>query len=56
MVHLVLQHGLAVGNAIQTCENKQQAIARLDPEQKDKGGAAAKATIRMLEIKKDLVG
>ncbi len=49
---LVLQHNLALGNGIQTVENKMQAITRADPAQKNKGAGAAEAALRMLEIKK----
>ncbi|MCB9988896.1 MAG: 6,7-dimethyl-8-ribityllumazine synthase [Rhodospirillales bacterium] len=49
---LTLQNDLALGNGILTVENRQQAIVRADPEQKNKGGAAAEAALRMLEIKR----
>lgn len=49
---LVLEHGLALGNAILTVENEAQALARAKPDQKDKGGEAAKAALRMLEVKR----
>ncbi|HZV18921.1 MAG TPA: 6,7-dimethyl-8-ribityllumazine synthase [Sphingobium sp.] len=42
--------GIAIGNGILTVENEAQAQVRADPAQKDKGGEAAKAAIRMLEI------
>ncbi|MET0239972.1 MAG: 6,7-dimethyl-8-ribityllumazine synthase [Sphingobium sp.] len=42
--------GIAIGNGILTVENEAQALARADAGQKDKGGEAAKAAIRMLEI------
>ena len=42
--------GTAIGNGILTVENEDQAQVRADPAQKDKGGEAAKAAIRMLEI------
>lgn len=42
--------GISIGNGILTTENEAQAIVRADPKQADKGGAAAKAAIRMLEI------
>lgn len=43
--------GIAIGNGILTVENEAQALVRADPEQKDKGGEAAKAAIAMFEIK-----
>ncbi len=48
---LALEHTLAVGNAILTCETKQQAIERADPERQNRGGAAAAACLRMIELK-----
>jgi 6,7-dimethyl-8-ribityllumazine synthase len=42
--------GIAIGNGILTVENEAQALVRADPAQKDKGGEAAKAAARMLEI------
>jgi 6,7-dimethyl-8-ribityllumazine synthase len=42
--------GIAIGNGILTVENEAQAQVRADPAQKDKGGEAAKAAIRMLDI------
>ena len=43
---------LALGNGILTVENKAQAIARADPQQKNKGGFAADTCLRMIELKK----
>ncbi len=42
--------GIAIGNGILTVENEAQALVRADPAQKDKGGEAARAAVRMLEI------
>lgn len=42
--------GIAVGNGVLTTENEAQAIVRADPAQLDKGGAAALAAIRLLEV------
>lgn len=42
--------GIAIGNGILTVENEAQALVRADRTQKDKGGEAAKAALRMLEI------
>ena len=50
---LVQAHNLALGNAILTVENEDQALARAKSDQKNKGGEAAKAALRMLEIKQD---
>jgi 6,7-dimethyl-8-ribityllumazine synthase len=43
--------GLAIGNGILTVEDEAQALARARPDEKDKGGEAAKAALAMLELK-----
>ena len=43
--------GIVIGNGILTVENEQQAIVRADPDQKDKGGEAAKAALALLALK-----
>ena len=43
--------GLAIGNGILTVETEAQALARADPQNKDKGGEAAKAALAMLALK-----
>ena len=43
--------GLAIGNGILTVENEAQALARARPDEKDKGGEAAKAALAMLKLK-----
>ncbi|WP_343344597.1 6,7-dimethyl-8-ribityllumazine synthase [Sphingomicrobium sp. XHP0239] len=42
--------GIAIGNAILTVENRDQAEARADPARKDKGGEAAAAVLAMIEL------
>jgi 6,7-dimethyl-8-ribityllumazine synthase len=42
--------GIAIGNGILTVENEIQALVRADPSQKDKGGEAAVAAMRLLEL------
>lgn len=49
---LAYKNHLAIGYGIITCENEKQALARADIKQKDKGGVAAIACLRMVEIKK----
>lgn len=49
---IALTEALALGNAILTVENEEQAIARADKTRKNKGGDAAQAALRMLEIKR----
>jgi 6,7-dimethyl-8-ribityllumazine synthase len=46
--------GVPIGNGILTTENEAQAIARADPAQLDKGGAAAAAALAMLDLKERL--
>jgi 6,7-dimethyl-8-ribityllumazine synthase len=48
---LALRHALAIGNGILTCTTKEQAMERADPTRKNRGGAAAEACLRMLELK-----
>ncbi|HEY5712110.1 MAG TPA: 6,7-dimethyl-8-ribityllumazine synthase [Allosphingosinicella sp.] len=43
--------GLAIGNGILTVENEAQALARARPDDKDKGGEAAKAALLMLALR-----
>lgn len=42
---------LAIGNGILTVENEAQALARAKRSEKDKGGEAAKAALRMMELR-----
>ena len=48
---LVLEHNLALGNAILTVEDEEQALARADAERMNKGGGAAEAALSMLNLK-----
>jgi 6,7-dimethyl-8-ribityllumazine synthase len=48
--------GIAIGNGILTVENEAQALARAKRSDKDKGGEAAKAAIRMMELREKLGG
>jgi 6,7-dimethyl-8-ribityllumazine synthase len=43
--------GIPIGNGILTVENEAQALVRADPQQKDKGGEAARAALRLLALK-----
>lgn len=45
------RYALAVGNGILTCDTREQAIQRADLKQMDRGGAAAEACLRMIELK-----
>ena len=50
---LVLQHGIALGYGILTTENREQAIARSRRDQHDRGGAAARACLAMIKMKRE---
>ncbi|MDI1294582.1 MAG: 6,7-dimethyl-8-ribityllumazine synthase [bacterium] len=43
--------GIAIGNGILTVENEAQALTRARPDEKDKGGEAAKAAVAMLGLR-----
>ena len=43
--------GLPIGNGILTTENEAQALTRAKPDEKNKGGEAAKAALAMLALK-----
>ncbi len=43
--------GLAIGNGILTVEDEAQALTRARPDEKDKGGEAAKAALAMLKLR-----
>lgn len=51
---LVLQHNLALGNAILTVENEAQALARADRLVKNKGGEAAHVALAMRDLRRRL--
>ena len=54
LMDLAVDHQLAIGNGIITVENEAQAIARSKPDQKDKGGFAASACLRMIQLRDGL--
>ena len=43
--------GAAIGNGILTVENEAQALARARPDDKDKGGDAARAALAMIGLR-----
>lgn len=51
---LAVTHHLALGNGVLTVHNEQQALRRSDPAQKNFGGQAARAAIRMISVKQQL--
>ena len=48
---LALKYSLALGYGILTVENQEQALARARRSEQDRGGHAARACLRMLELK-----
>ena len=52
LMDLALAENLAIGYGILTVENRDQAMARARRDRKDKGGEAARACLRMIELKK----
>lgn len=55
---LAVNEGLAIGYGILTCENEQQALHRANPSGngRDHGGAAARACLAMVEVKRQFAG
>lgn len=54
LMDLTIRDNLVVGNGILTVENIDQAKVRAARDQKNKGGEAARAALRMLKIKTKL--
>ena len=52
IMDLTLAELLPIGNGILTVEDSDQAWARADPDQKDKGGDAARAALSMAGLAK----
>lgn len=55
VLDLSVEHNLALGMGVLTCENIEQAEYRADKNKKDYGGAAARAALRMVELKKQIL-
>jgi 6,7-dimethyl-8-ribityllumazine synthase len=51
VMELVIDAALPLGNGILTVENREQAWARADVQQKNKGGAAAQAALDMIAVR-----
>ena len=51
---IAVLEGIAVGNGILTVENDEQAWARARVSEMDKGGAAAKAALAMVELRRKM--
>ena len=53
IMNLSIRNKKPIGNGIITCLNKDQALIRSNPDGKNKGGEAAKATLSVMGIIKD---
>jgi 6,7-dimethyl-8-ribityllumazine synthase len=56
LMTLSLDHNIAIGYGVLTVDTEAQAIHRADPKQLDKGGDAAFACLRMIELKCRFLG
>lgn len=54
MQDLALEYSLAIGNGILTVNNREQAMVRARVDNKNLGGNAAKACLRMIDIKREM--
>ena len=52
LMDLATNSSVAMGFGILTCETMQQARVRADINQKNKGGEAARACLRMIDVKR----
>jgi 6,7-dimethyl-8-ribityllumazine synthase len=52
LMDLAVQRGALIGNGILTTDDGRQARVRADPHGKDKGGAAARAALALVQIKR----
>jgi 6,7-dimethyl-8-ribityllumazine synthase len=56
LMALAIEHNVAIGFGVLTCDTEEQAVHRADPKQLDKGGDAALACLRMIELKCRFLG
>ena len=54
LMQIVMRHGIALGNAVLTMENEAQGLARAAGRTANKGGDAARACLRLIEIERGL--
>jgi 6,7-dimethyl-8-ribityllumazine synthase len=54
LIDLSVAQQLPTGNGILTVDNEAQALKRSDPSQGNKGGQAARAALRLAQLKRDL--
>ncbi len=53
LTQLSLDYNIPIGNGILTCDTKDQAVTRADPNQKNKGADAASAAYELYKLKRD---
>jgi 6,7-dimethyl-8-ribityllumazine synthase len=56
LMEVAIRHSIPVGNGILTVENETQALARATGGQRGKGGDAARACLRLIEIARRMRG
>ncbi len=56
LMDLAVGHRLAIGNGILTVEDEDQAWARARVSEGDKGGAAARACLEVIALRRQLLG
>ena len=56
MMDLAIGRRLAIGNGILTVDTEAQALARARAADADKGGAAARACLAVIDVRKRLLG
>lgn len=54
LIDLSVARRLPVGNGILTVDNEAQALERAKPDQRNKGGEAARAALALIRLKRDL--
>lgn len=56
IMDLTIHHRFAIGFGVLTCESMDQAEVRADPARKNKGGEAARAVVRMIDVRRHFQG
>ena len=54
LMKLAIKHGIPLGNGLLTMDTEAQAWARAEPGKGHKGGEAARACLRLIEIERQL--
>jgi len=53
---LVVRHAIALGFGLLTCEDREQAMARASRSGRNSGATAARACLRMIELREAVMG